>query len=73
LITKKLETRSNEKYGLDPHPILHHCIGNLLNYLVFGKIYEEEDELWKWLQFVQEEGVKHIGVSGLLNFLPFLR
>ncbi|XP_011499554.1 PREDICTED: cytochrome P450 306a1 [Ceratosolen solmsi marchali] len=69
----KLEMRSNEKSGLDPHQTLQHCIGNLMNFFVFGKIYQEEDEVWKWLQFLQEEGVKHIGISGPLNFLPFLR
>lgn len=44
-----------------------------MNLLVFGKVYEEDDELWKWLQESQDEGVKLIGVSGPLNFLPFLR
>jgi hypothetical protein len=48
-------------------------VGNLLNDLVFGKIYDENDEVWKWLRHLQEEGVKHIGVSGLLNFFPLLR
>jgi len=48
-------------------------VGNLLNDLVFGKVYEENDEVWKWLRHLQEEGVKHIGVSGPLNFFPLLR
>ncbi|KAH0954656.1 hypothetical protein HN011_004368, partial [Eciton burchellii] len=59
--------------GIDPLETLHHCVGNLLNDLVFGKIYDENDEVWKWLRHLQEEGVKHIGVSGLLNFFPLLR
>lgn len=48
-------------------------MGNLVNSIVFGKTYKEEDEVWKWLRHLQEEGVKEIGVAGPLNFLPFLR
>ncbi|KAJ8676569.1 hypothetical protein QAD02_012356 [Eretmocerus hayati] len=69
----KLEARSIHGAGLDPRNTLHHCIGNVMNILVFGKKYDEDDELWKWLQHLQEEGVKFIGVSGPLNFLTFLR
>ncbi|KAL6422976.1 hypothetical protein ACFW04_010463 [Cataglyphis niger] len=68
----KLKDRATED-GIDPVEILHHCVGNLMNDLVFGKIYKEGDEVWKWLRHMQEEGVKHIGVAGPLNFLPFLR
>lgn len=59
--------------GIDPLETLHHCVGNMMNDLVFGKVYKEDDEVWKWLRNLQEEGVKHIGVAGPLNFLPFLR
>ncbi|XP_061940168.1 cytochrome P450 306a1 isoform X2 [Apis cerana] len=58
---------------IDPLDTLHHCLGNLINSIVFGKTYEEEDQIWKWLRHLQEEGVKQIGVAGPLNFLPFLR
>lgn len=68
----KLKVRSTEE-GIDPLETLHHCVGNLMNDLVFGKVYEENDEVWKWLRHLQEEGVKHIGVAGPLNFLSFLR
>ncbi|KAK1122009.1 hypothetical protein K0M31_009857 [Melipona bicolor] len=58
---------------IDPLDTLHHCMGNLVNSIVFGKTYEEEEQVWKWLRHLQEEGVKQIGVAGPLNFLPFLR
>ncbi|KAL0108031.1 hypothetical protein PUN28_014951 [Cardiocondyla obscurior] len=70
--TLKLRDLSAED-GVDPLETLHHCLGNLMNDLVFGKVYKEDDEVWKWLRHLQEEGVKHIGVAGPLNFLPFFR
>ncbi|XP_058810794.1 cytochrome P450 306a1 isoform X2 [Phymastichus coffea] len=69
---EKFESRQT-KDGVNTHNILHHCIGNLMNLLTFGRVYDENDELWKWLQYTQEEGVKHIGVSGPINFLPVFR
>ncbi|XP_031847622.1 cytochrome P450 enzyme phantom [Nomia melanderi] len=68
----KLEERSMNG-PFDPMDTLHHCMGNLVNSIVFGKTYEENDQVWKWLRHLQEEGVKHIGVAGPLNFLPLLR
>lgn len=65
--------RRTDRHGLDPAETLHHCMGNLINSIVFGRTYEEDDELWKWLRHLQEDGVKHIGIAGPLNFLPFLR
>lgn len=59
--------------GIDPCETLHHYVGNMINDLVFGKVYKEDDEVWKWLRHLQEEGVKHIGIAGPLNFLPFFR
>lgn len=70
---EKLEARSNGTVGVDPQHTLHHCIGNFMNNIVFGKVYEEDDEVWKWLRDVQEEGIKLIGVSSKSNFIPFLR
>ncbi|XP_076242207.1 cytochrome P450 enzyme phantom [Calliopsis andreniformis] len=57
----------------DPLDTLHHCMGNFVNSIVFGKTYEENEQVWIWLRHLQEEGVKQIGIAGPLNFFPFLR
>ncbi|XP_049277586.1 cytochrome P450 306a1 [Anopheles funestus] len=62
-----------EKQGFNPSDIIHHSLGNLLNDLVFGIKYEKDNPTWKYLQHLQEEGIKHIGVSMAVNFLPILR
>ncbi|GFG33574.1 hypothetical protein Cfor_03469, partial [Coptotermes formosanus] len=54
-------------------PVLRHCLGNVLNSLVFGVVYKENDPTWKWLQDLQELGTKYVGVAGPVNFMPFLR
>ncbi|KAJ8942229.1 hypothetical protein NQ314_010129 [Rhamnusium bicolor] len=58
---------------IDPLQPLRHSLGSAINIIVFGKSWSREDETWKWLQYLQEEGIQHVGVAGPLNFLPFLR
>ncbi|XP_076766176.1 cytochrome P450 enzyme phantom [Xylocopa sonorina] len=58
---------------INPLDTLHHCMGNLINSIVFGKMYNEDEQVWQWLRHLQEEGVKYVGVAGTINFLPFLR
>ncbi|KAJ9590642.1 hypothetical protein L9F63_016313 [Diploptera punctata] len=70
---KKLDKLSGAGESLDVLPVFLHCVGNVMNSIVFGVVYEEQNSTWKWLQHLQEEGTKHIGVAGPINFLPFLR
>lgn len=68
-----LEILGRNSGAVEPLPVILHCIGNVMNSLVFGVSYDENDPTWKWLQQLQEEGLKYIGVAGTLNFLPILR
>lgn len=58
---------------IEPLECLRHHVGSVMNQLTFGKSWSMTDRTWQWLQELQEEGTKYIGVSGPLNFLPFLR
>ncbi|XP_074029294.1 cytochrome P450 enzyme phantom [Leptinotarsa decemlineata] len=64
---------SGEDTALDPLEPLRHSLGSAINLFVFGISWSRNDDIWIWLQEIQEEGTKHIGVAGPLNFLPFLR
>lgn len=68
-----LKDEITRSFSINPYHILHNALGNVMNDFVFGQTYDKNDETWKYLQHLQEEGVKHIGVSGVVNFLPFLR
>lgn len=66
-------TRHEDYKCIEPVSALHHSMGNTLNEIVFGVSFHRDDSMWKHLQYLQEEGVKFIGISGPVNFLPFLR
>lgn len=57
----------------NPMHMLAHTVGNIVNDFLFGKTYEANDETWKYLQYLQEVGVKLVGVGAGANFLPILR
>lgn len=59
--------------GVDLVPGLRHCIGNIINSVVFGRTYAADDPTWIWLQHLLDEGVKQVAVAGPINFLPVLR
>lgn len=69
----EIESESYQSFSFDPIPILHNSLGNVVNDMVYGQIYDKNDVTWKYLKHLQEEGIKHIGVSGVVNFLPLLR
>lgn len=58
---------------INPMHILTNTVGNIVNDFVFGITYDANDETWKHLQYLQEVGVKLVGVGAGANFLPLLR
>ncbi|KAK9879858.1 hypothetical protein WA026_008362 [Henosepilachna vigintioctopunctata] len=56
-----------------PSEHLRHYLGSFMTTIVFGECWSKDDETWKYLQHLQEEGIKHIGIAGPLNFIPILR
>lgn len=58
---------------VDLVPGLRHCIGNIINGVVFGRTYTADDPTWIWLQHLLDEGIKEVAVAGPINFLPILR
>ncbi|XP_057667309.1 cytochrome P450 306a1 isoform X1 [Diorhabda carinulata] len=58
---------------VDIFPGLRHSLGSAVYLIVFGKSWSRDDDLWKYLLYLQEEGPKYMGIAGPLNFLPFLR
>lgn len=70
---KDLQELSSKSQSVDMIPGLRHCIGNVINGVVFGRTYAADDPTWIWLQHLLDEGIKQVAVAGPLNFLPVLR
>ena len=51
---------------------MNHDVGNLLNDIVFGRTYDEDDPTWRDIQRAREDGIKMLGVASGLQFLPWL-
>lgn len=68
-----LKSKVSSTSGVDLVPGLRHCIGNIINGVVFGRTYAADDPTWIWLQHLLDEGVKQVAVAGPINFLPVLR
>lgn len=48
-------------------------LGNVINDIIFGYKYPQNDKTWTWFRQIQEEGSLEMGIAGVVNFLPFLR
>lgn len=58
---------------VNPFHVLENTVGNIVNDFLFGLTFDWDDERWKRIKYLQEEGVKLVGVSAGANFLPILR
>ena len=52
---------------------LSHTVGNMMNEILFGIHYDENDKNWIKIQKLREAGIKEIQVATPVNFLPWLR
>ena len=52
---------------------LSQTVGNMMNEILFGVNYSEDDEIWNKIQKLREDGIKEIEVATPVNFLPWLR
>ena len=58
---------------VDPHEILSHVVGNMMNQAIFSRRYERQDPRWQYLQRNSKEGAERLGALSPVNFLPWLR
>ena len=52
---------------------LSQAVGNMMNEILFGIHYSENDEKWQKIKKLREDGIKEIQVATPVNFLPWLR
>ena len=58
---------------VDPHEILSHVVGNMMNEAIFSRRYDQQDPQWRFLQKLSKEGAERLGALSPVNFLPWLR
>ena len=58
---------------IDPHEVINHVVGNMMNEAIFSKRYSPNDSTWRYLQEISKEGNKRFGTLAAVNFLPFLK
>ena len=58
---------------IDPHEILSHVVGNMMNQAIFSRRYDQADPQWRYLQQLSKEGAERLGNLSPVNFLPWLR
>ncbi|OWR52346.1 cytochrome P450 CYP306A1 [Danaus plexippus plexippus] len=65
--------RENNGSPVNLSDMITHSLGNVVNDIIFGFKYDADDKTWRWFRQIQEEGCHEMGVSAIVNFLPFMR
>lgn len=68
-----MKQASEDGEDINVSSAIHYALGDIMNQLVFGVSWPEDHPTWKYLVHLQEEGIKHMGVCGPVNFIPILR
>nr|ASX93985.1 cytochrome P450 CYP306A1 [Zygaena filipendulae] len=63
----------SKESSIDLFSFITNALGNAVNDIIFGFKFPRDDKTYHWLRKIQEEGCHELGVSGVVNFLPFVR